>query len=174
MDAFQAACLATRVEVAENALIVSVREQKLWHYRDGDLLATYPVSTSKRPPSNRENSLGTPFGLHRIEEKIGHGQPLGMVFKGRLPVGRHYAEVSPEEASRNLVTTRILRLRGLERGINRGSGIDSWERYIYIHGTNQEDLIGQPATAGCVALRNMEMLTLYEATPLGSLLWIRE
>lgn len=74
---------------------------------------------------------------------------------------------------RNLITTRILRLRGLETGYNAGQGCDSYERYVYIHGTNHEDRIGEPFSGGCVELRNAEMLELFDAVREGDLVWIR-
>src|SRR5690606_32351873 len=77
--------------------------------------------------------------------------------------------LSEEENTPNLVTTRILRLRGLEPGKNSGENCDTYDRYIYIHGTNHEDRIGTPDTAGCIVLRNAEVITLYNSTPEGSL-----
>ena len=62
-----------------------------------------------------------------------------------------------------MILTRILRLRGLEPGINSGPGIDSWERYIYIHGTNHEELIGTPISHGCVCMRNRDIIELYDS-----------
>ena len=44
----------------------------------------------------------------------------------------------------------------------------SQDRYIYIHGTNREDLIGQPASAGCVCLRNADVIQLYDLIPIGT------
>jgi hypothetical protein len=78
------------------------------------LVTAYPASTSARPPSNLRDSLGTPRGLHEIAERIGAGQPPGMVFRSRVPTGHHSAELSDDENGGNLVTTRILWLRGLE------------------------------------------------------------
>lgn len=128
-------------------------------------MKSYPASTSRRPPCNLRNSLGTPKGLHEIAERIGDGQPPGTVFESRVPTGRHYSEMP--EASGNLVTTRILWLRGLEAGVNRGGDVDSHERYIYIHGTNREDRIGEPLSAGCVLLRNLDVVELYDQVRAG-------
>jgi hypothetical protein len=142
---------------------------------EGTILKKWKVSTSKRPPSCEEDSLGTPWGLHKIEEKIGEGEPIGMVFKGRVPTGKTYDQYEGEEAEGNLITTRILRLRGLEEGVNSGGNQDSWYRYIYIHGTNHEDRIGSPASSGCVQLKNTEMLDVFERVPIGTrLLIVRE
>jgi len=123
---------------------------------------SYIVSTSKRPPSNVKDSRGTPRGLHEIAERIGAGQPPGMVFKARVSTGRHFSELADATVNENLITTRILWLRGLEPGVNRGGNVDSYERYIYIHGTNHEDRVGNPLSAGCVLMRNLDIIELYE------------
>lgn len=166
------AAAARNMKPTDDALLVSIGEQKLWHLRKGALFATYTVSTGKRKPSCVADSLGTPDGLHCIADKIGDDAPLGMVFRARKPIGKCYWDLSEEENTPNLVTTRILRLRGLEEGKNSGDGHDSYNRYIYIHGTNHEDRIGSPDTAGCIALRNEEVITLYNSVPEGTLLWI--
>ena len=143
-------------------------------FRGGELVRSYVVSTSKRPPCNVKNSLGTPRGLHEIAERIGAGQPPGMVFKSRVPTGRHYNEYPLDEAGNppDLITARILWLRGLEPGVNQGGDVDTYERYVYIHGTNHEERIGQPLSSGCVLLRNIELVELYEDVRAGDLVWI--
>jgi lipoprotein-anchoring transpeptidase ErfK/SrfK len=139
--------------------------------RNGSVVKSYVISTSKKPPSNVANSLGTPRGLHEIAERIGAGQPAGMVFKARVPTGRHYSEL-PDEDHRNLITSRILWLRGLEPGVNAGEGVDSHDRYIYIHGTQREGLIGKPMSAGCVLMLNQDIIELFEEVRAGDLVWI--
>ena len=42
------------------------------------------------------------------------------------------------------------------------------DRYIYIHGTNQEHLIGQPASHGCIRLRNEVVMELFSMVPEGT------
>lgn len=132
----------------------------------------YDISTSKNPPSCKADSYGTPTGLHEIADKIGSGQPEGMVFKGRVPTGKHFSVYSGEEASRNLITSRILRLRGLEPGKNSGPGCDSYDRYIYIHGTNHEERIGQPFSGGCVEMCNADVIKLFKKVENGDLVWM--
>jgi lipoprotein-anchoring transpeptidase ErfK/SrfK len=96
-----------------------------------------------------------------------------MVFKARVPTGRHFSEIPGDEADRsNLITSRILWLRGLEPGVNRGEGVDTHDRYIYIHGTQREDMIGTPMSAGCVLMRNMDIIELYDEVRTGDLVWI--
>src|SRR5471032_2717580 len=107
-------CARLGIKPAERVLIVRLGAQTLQFFRGGALVRSLPVSTSLRPPSNVKNSLGTPRGLHEIAERIGAGQPPGMVFKARVPTGHHFSEFSEEENRANLVTTRILWLRGLE------------------------------------------------------------
>jgi hypothetical protein len=125
------------------------------------------ISTSKRPPSNIKGSLGTPRGLHEIAERIGAGLPPGMVFKARVSTGLHFNELQPNADDGNLITSRILWLRGLEDGVNRGGDVDTYERYVYIHGTNREDRLGEPMSAGCVLMRNLDIVELYEEVRAG-------
>jgi lipoprotein-anchoring transpeptidase ErfK/SrfK len=73
------------------------------------------------------------------------------------------------ETSSDLVLTRILWLHGLEP-----LNANTWQRYIYIHGTNDEASIGRPASHGCVRLRNADMVDLFDLTPEGTQVWIRE
>jgi len=44
----------------------------------------------------------------------------------------------------------------------------SKDRHIYIHGTNREDLLGTPASAGCVCLRNADVIQLYDLIPVST------
>ena len=138
----------------------------------GEISAVFSISTSKNPPSCLNDSYGTPTGLHAIADKIGAGAPEGTVFKDRVPTGQVYGQVSPEDAERNLITSRILRLRGMEIGKNSGKGCDSYYRYIYIHGSNHEDRIGQPFSSGCVEMFNADVIELFDRVDEGDLIWI--
>ena len=115
--------------------------------------------------------VGHELGGRRGQEVLGAGEPLGMVFKGRLPTGHIFSEFPKDEQQRNLITTRIIRLRGLEPD-NSSAGCDSYARYIYIHGTNHEDRIGEPFSGGCVEMLNTEVVELFEAVAEGDLIWI--
>ena len=137
-----------------------------------EISTVFSISTSKNPPSCLADSYGTPTGLHAIADKIGAGAPKGTVFKGRLPTGQIYSQVSSEDATRNLITSRILRLRGLEIGKNSGEGRDSYDRYIYIHGTNHEERIGQPFSGGCVEMLNADVIELFDQVDESDLIWI--
>lgn len=148
------------------ALVVSIGGQKLGLFRDGTLAAEWPVSTSKFGIGNKQGSNRTPLGLHRIAEKIGAGAPLDTVFKSREPIGQ--LSTLSSQLSTNLIVARILWLDGCEDGVNRGGDVDSHDRYIYIHGTNREDLIGTPASHGCVCMRNADVAALFELVEQGT------
>jgi len=158
----------------DRRLIVSIPDQKLALVHHAAVAKVYQISTSKNPPSNKADSYGTPVGLHAIADKIGGDQIEGMVFKGRIATGQHFSAYSDADAARNLITSRILRLRGLEPGKNAGPGCDSYERYIYIHGTNHEERIGQPFSGGCVEMRNAEVIDLFNTVASGDLVWIEK
>lgn len=137
----------------------------------------YPISTSTNEPSQVLNSGGTPRGLHVVIERIGDRAPLGTVFKGRVDQQLTYDELDPAEQEGNLITTRILRLLGMEPGFNvgespDGSVVDSYARYIYIHGTNHEDRVGSPASGGCVQMLNADMVEVFDHAPVGTCVYI--
>ena len=156
------ACDRLGIKPADRSLVVRLGTQTMQFIKNGAVVKTYVISTSRRPASNEKDSLGTPCGLHEIAERIGAGQPPGMVFKARVPTGRHFSELSATETKPNLITTRILWLRGLEPGVNCGGSVDTYARYIYLHGTNHEDQLGTPLSAGCVLMGNLDIIGLYD------------
>jgi L,D-transpeptidase YbiS len=149
-------------------LLVSVADQTLSVITDGQTGEVFQVSTSKYGTGEEEGSFRTPRGLHRIGEKIGGGAAPGTVFRGRQPTGEIWTPNSPP-TDEDLILTRILWLEGMEPH-NRNSR----DRYIYLHGTNQEDKIGSPASIGCIRLRNMDILTLYDMVVTGTEVLIQE
>jgi hypothetical protein len=172
-ESFNKTRSALGIKHADRVLLVRIGASTLQFRRNGVVVKSYVISTSKRPPSNVANSLGTPRGLHEIAERIGAGQPAGMVFKSRAPTGRHFSEIPGDDAHQhNLITTRILWLRGLEPGVNLGGDVDTHDRYIYIHGTQREDALGSPLSAGCVLMRNMDIIELFDEVRTGDLVWI--
>ena len=173
MEQVNKTCARLGIKPGERLLVVRIGTATLQFFRGGALVKSYVISTSKRPPSNVKNSLGTPRGLHEIAERIGAGQPPGMVFKARVPTGRHFSEVLAREPDNdNLITSRILWLRGLEPGVNRGGDDDTYERFVYIHGTNHDERIGEPLSSGCVLMRNLDIVELYEDVRAGDLVYI--
>jgi hypothetical protein len=143
----------------------------LWEpYADGDILIRqYPVSTAANGLGEREGSLCTPRGRHRIAEKIGAGAPLGAAFRARVPTGEVWMpHLDAENPGRDWILTRILWLEGLEPGKNQGGHVDSHARYIYIHGTSEEQRIGTPASHGCIRMRNADVADLFERVKVGT------
>jgi UDP-N-acetylmuramate--alanine ligase len=153
----------------EMFLLQSIETQTLFVRKNETIVARFDASTSRFGNGIRENSFKTPPGIHRIKEKIGAGAPPGRIFKECRDTGLDWDQVSNED---NLILTRILRLEGLEDGINRGAGVDSYGRFIYVHGTNREDLVGTPLSHGCLALRNQDMIRLFDSVDVGTLVYI--
>ncbi len=152
-------------EAAPRWLLISVHDQKLICVEEGEAARRYGVSTAAAGLDGAEGSFGTPPGVHRIARKIGEGMELGTWFKSREPVG-HWRPGDPA-AEEDLVLTRILTLEGWEDGVNRGEGCDSLSRFIYIHGTNHEDRIGEPVSHGCIRMSNADVINLFERVEEG-------
>lgn len=142
-------------------LLVDVFDQRLILLQDNQMTASWPVSTSAAGLDNRQDSGGTPPGLHRVHRKIGEGAEPGMIFESREPTGILWRSAGEEKQDGDLILTRILTLDGLEEGVNRGPDIDSRARYIYIHGTNHESAIGSPVSGGCVRMTNIDVAELF-------------
>ena len=131
-----------------------------------EVVREYRISTALKATSEALNSDGTPRGLHVIAEKIGAGQPIGMIFKGREPIG----EISPlDPEGIPPVVTRLFRLRGLE-----ASNQTSYERLIYLHGSPHEKLLGRPASGGCIRMSSDDVIALFNTIDVGTSLTILE
>ncbi|MDH5485676.1 MAG: L,D-transpeptidase [Gammaproteobacteria bacterium] len=160
----------------KQSLRISIAEQQLYlQDASGRVIKQYPVSTSQYGTGNREGSFMTPLGQHCIHQKIGTGAARNEVFVGRVPMGvLDELQAAHEPLPEDIITSRILWLRGLEPGINQGGDVDSFQRYIYIHGTNEEDSIGTPASHGCIRMRNEDVIELYDAVDVDCLVTIEE
>ena len=132
---------------------------------------SYPISTAARGMGNRVDSFKTPFGIHRIRQKIGGGQLKGMIFEAREPIGKIARDLDIRE--RDEITSRILWLDGLEQGVNNGGVYDTYSRYIYIHGTSDEKRIGQPVSAGCIRMKNDDVIELFDEVLVDDIVLIR-
>ena len=165
-------CVDLSITPTRRYLVILIEKQEMALLEKGEISAVFAISTSKNSPSCLADSYGTPTGLHAVADKIGADAPEGTVFKGRVSTGQVYDQVSTEDAERNLITSRILRLRGLEIGKNCGEGRDSYDRYIYIHGSNHENRIGQPFSGGCVEMLNADVIELFDQVDEGDLIWI--
>ena len=148
-----AAALVPAPATAAPSIVVSVPDQTLALVDKGVVTARFPVSTSKFGLGDRPNSYATPLGSMEIASKIGANAPMGAVFKSRRMTG----EVLPPNArGRDPIVTRILWLRGLEKGNAR-----AFARNIYIHGTPEERLLGRPVSFGCIRMRSRDVARLF-------------
>jgi lipoprotein-anchoring transpeptidase ErfK/SrfK len=141
-------------------IVISAREQKLALLDRGNLMAIYPVSTSKFGLGDRPGSYCTPLGRLEIAKKIGDHAQSGTVFKDRRRTGEI---VAPDSPGRDPIVTRILWLRGREAQNGNALG-----RNIYIHGTPEERNIGLPASYGCIRMRSSDIVSLYEIVGWGA------
>src|SRR5436853_2232806 len=144
----------------QHQIVISTREQKLALLDRGNLMAIYPVSTSKFGLGDWRGSRYTPLGQLQIAEKIGDNAPPGTVFKDRRRTGEI---VLPDSPGRDPIVTRILWLRGLEP-----QNANAFTRDIYIHGTPEERLIGTPASYGCIRMRSSDVMNLYGIVGVGA------
>ena len=160
------------------AAIVKVNEQALYLFINNKFIAKYPVSTSRHGVGQFEGSYQTPLGVHIVKEKIGASAEVGEIFQSRKP-SQSIATIEHEAICTNkeCITSRILWLSGLEQGINKGHDkdgkcVDSYDRFIYIHGTHEEGLIGQQASIGCVRMKNTDVIDLFDQLQISSLVII--
>jgi hypothetical protein len=150
-------------------MYVSVKHQRLYLIKNDSTIRKYPISTAALGIGSKQNSYKTPPGLHTIKRKIGDNVPLGGIFKSRVYNGKKAKILTNKtRADGDYVTTRIMWLQGEEPGINRGRNIDSYNRYIYIHGTAEEGYIGQPASHGCIRMKNTDVKELFDLVEEGT------
>ena len=167
--------LTLNSELLKNGeIIVDISEQRLYVLANDIVLESFPISSSKFGEGSTENSFKTPLGMHTIREKIGADAPLNTIFVARINTEKK-AEIihTMEDSDNDFVTSRILWLDGQEQGINRGEGVDSYDRYIYIHGTHEEGLIGIKASHGCIRMFNNDVIELYDMVNKGTKVYIR-
>ncbi len=131
----------------------------------------YRVSTAANGLGNQVGSNKTPYGVHRIKEKVGGGQQKGTIFKSREPTGKIFDPLDIRDEDE--ITSRILWLDGLELGINQGGDSDTHSRFIYIHGTSDEARIGLPVSIGCVRMSNDDVIDLFDEVLVNDLVIIR-
>ncbi len=155
---------------------VSLVTQSLKLFDDaGSLIREYAVSTSKNGAGEQCDSDCTPRGKHIVRAKIGAGLPLNTVFVGRRPTGEVYtSELGERHPGRDWILTRILWLSGCEPGFNRLRQVDTMRRFIYIHGTSDEQRIGKAVSHGCIRMHNSDVVELFDAVPAGTPVEIRE
>jgi len=155
-------CSAPKIKNAD--VVVSVADQKLGIYKAGQLVTSYKISTSKFGIGDTPGSNCTPLGKHEVIAKIGHGLPAGAVLKSRRWNGE---VVKPNAPGRDPIVSRILWLGGKE-GTNRNAA----RRFIYIHGTTEENRLGTKASYGCVRMAAKDVIHVFESVPVGATVMI--
>lgn len=154
------------LSISHPRIEVSIGQQLLRLYDGHRIVREWPCSTSKFGIGFTPGSNKTPLGRFVVKEKHGGGAENGTIFKSRQPVGKWEPGM---DTTSDFVLTRILWLHGLEpRNAN------TFDRYIYIHGTNDEASIGRAASHGCVRLKNRAVIELFDAVPEGTPVWIEE
>jgi lipoprotein-anchoring transpeptidase ErfK/SrfK len=146
-------------------LWVRVDAQQLLVISGGQVVRTYPCSTAAKGTGSQQGSEQTPLGWHEIGAKIGDGLPVGAILEERKWKGKVWQPGDRSDA--DLVLSRILRLRGLQKGYNLGGNVDSWSRYIYIHGTNDVEGLGCPTSHGCIRLSPSDVIELFDSVSVG-------
>jgi len=153
---------------------IDISLQRLYLLDNSTIISSYPISSSKYGEGSKQNSFKTPLGSHMIKEMIGDQVPKNTIFISRINTQREAKIIHDQENSDNdYVTTRIMWLDGLEDGKNKGKGVDSYNRYIYIHGTHEEGLIGQKASHGCIRMFNSDVIELFNVVKKGTKVYIR-
>lgn len=154
---------------------IDLSEQTLQLLDNDRPLKTYRVSTAANGPGEMSGSLCTPRGRHEIAEKIGGDAPPNTVFVGRVPTGETWsADYAASQPKRDWILTRILWLRGLDEGVNCGGEVDTYNRYIYIHGTPDTSEMGKPGSIGCVRMQNDDVIELFDQVEEGTEVVIHE
>lgn len=144
-------------------IYISIGEQKLRLFEGDTLVAEYVVSSAANGIGFEEGSYCTPTGRFEVSEKIGDGEALGTIFKSRKPMGVWDGTPSDDD----MILSRILRLNGLD-----AENANSMERYIYVHGTNHEALLGEPTSHGCIRMANADIAEIFDRIELRAPLLI--
>lgn len=159
--------------MSKQRIEINAEHQQMLCY-DNDLLSyTYSISTGKNGLGERMHSECTPRGHHQIHSIIGEDHAINSVFVARAWTGEVYTpELAQDFPERDWILTRILRLKGLEAGRNQGGDVDTFERFIYIHGTPDTVTLGIPGSRGCVRMRNQDIVALADWVHVGTHVFI--
>lgn len=150
-------------------LVINITNQTLTVTCDGSILKSYGISSAKNGVGEMRGSYQTPRGEHYIRAKIGAGAAPNTVFVKRRPTGEIYSpNLKAAFPERDWILTRIFWLCGQEKGKNRLGEVDTMRRYIYIHGTPDEVVMGEPGSHGCIRMQNLDIIELFDQIPTGT------
>lgn len=148
---------------------IDLAGQRLLFRRDGRLCLDVPVSTGANGVGEINGSGCTPRGAHRVRAMIGRGLPSGAVFRARRWTGEVWTpEAHAAYPGRDWILTRILWLSGTEPGRNRLGCVDTFRRFIYVHGTPPLTPLGRPGSKGCVRMDNDALIALFDQLSPGT------
>ena len=165
-------------------ILISIEHQKLYIIYDLKVISSYKISTSKYGTGNINDSFQTPLGVHHIAKKIGEGLKKNTILKGRKTIfdgittddldSLEYQEFKKKHFSKSedVITSRIMWLKGNESGINLGGDVDTYNRYIYIHGTIHENKIGNKDSHGCIRMNNDDVIELFDNVKINMIVHI--
>lgn len=151
-----------------NAIDISIHDCTLRLIKAGVEVSSYPIQTSAKGIGNRVNSFQTPVGSHEIAQKIGQGNHPMTVYCGRKEQVKLFSiKRFFEEPNNDWILSRILWLRGLEPGVNQGGEVDTYNRYIYIHGSPKESFDNDLGSHGCIRMLPEDIVDLFEQVDEG-------
>ena len=151
-------------------IFINTEKQKLYLLANNKIKYEFSISSSLKGTGCRADSNKTPIALHTVLSKIGSGFPAGTLFKNRRPTKRIINYLPTDEY--DYITSRIIRLSGLEDKVNKGGEVDTYNRYIYIHGTPHFDKLGQPESHGCIRMSDNDVINLFNSIKYKTLVLI--
>lgn len=121
---------------------------------EGQILQIGLISTSKQGFGFETGSYKTPTGIFEIKNIIGEDKPIGTIFVDKKST-EEIAEIITKQikAEKDLIISRIIVLKGLE-----DKNENTFQRGIYIHGTNEEGLLGTAVSEGSIRMENNEII----------------
>ena len=148
---------------------ISIKKQTLTILLDNKLIKSYSISSALKGIGQNKESFKTPIGIHYIRAMIGKDLPIFSIFEGRRYTGKIWTkDVAKLNPKHDWILSRILWLSGKEIGINRLGDCDTMQRYIYIHGTHNEDKLGEPLSHGCIRMANKDVIELFDLVNVGT------
>lgn len=150
-------------------IYVAAKRQRLYLIDGDSIIKSYRISTAENGIGNLSGSYQTPEGLHKVAEKVGDGLPLNTVIKSKIATNQKVMPIiKAKKDGTDYITTRVIHLRGLEDGVNAGEDKDSYSRGIFIHGTQEEGLLGTAASKGCIRMSNKDIIDLFDSVEVGT------